>query len=126
MGTPRQASPDSVEQAVAAQRFQTAIELHAVGLRLLRVGLQHRFPDESEQQVNQRMEDWLRQQPDFGPNFVDGTAKRRRNIEDPTADLAAVRRLLAFMLGRGHHPDPPMPDLPTRFSELLDEHGRFA
>jgi len=80
MGTQQDNSPDAIEQAVAAQRFQTAIELHAVGLRLMRVGLRRRFPDESEQQIDQRMQDWLRAQPDHGPNFVDSTTERLPRI----------------------------------------------
>ncbi|MEM0915096.1 MAG: nucleotidyl transferase AbiEii/AbiGii toxin family protein [Planctomycetota bacterium] len=39
-------------------------------------------------------------------------------------DLATVRDLLALIAQRGHAPDPPTPDLPTRFADLLDEHGR--
>ncbi|MEM1208082.1 MAG: nucleotidyl transferase AbiEii/AbiGii toxin family protein [Planctomycetota bacterium] len=39
-------------------------------------------------------------------------------------DLATVRDLLALIAQRGHAPDPPTPDLPARFADLLAEHGR--
>ncbi|MEM1208083.1 MAG: hypothetical protein AAGI54_02335 [Planctomycetota bacterium] len=89
MATPRESDADAIEQAVVAERFRTTIELHAVGLRLMRVGLTRRFPDESEQQIDQRIESWLREQPDHGPAFVDSTPARCRSILGPMPEQAA-------------------------------------
>ena len=58
---------------VLVQRLRTAFQLHDEGVALMRQNLRRRHPDESDEQIEQRLQAWLRERP--GAEFGDGEGR---------------------------------------------------
>lgn len=56
-------------------RFRVALDLHDVGVRIMRQNIRRRFPDASEDDVTERLKAWLRERP--GAEHGDGVGRPR-------------------------------------------------
>ena len=66
-------SPSSTEAAA----FQATLELFQVGLDLMRQNLRRRFPDESDEAIEQRLGQWLRERPGAASGDCSGMPAHR-------------------------------------------------
>lgn len=51
------------EGQVAAQRLRLALEMYETGEAMMRQNLRRRFPVATEQEIEERLMDWLRHRP---------------------------------------------------------------
>jgi outer membrane biogenesis lipoprotein LolB len=59
-GRPRRAT---IRIMSPVEKLRAALELHEVGVALMRQNLRRRHPDESEDAIEERLADWLRTRP---------------------------------------------------------------
>lgn len=52
-----------MDEKLAQERFATTVELHRVGVEMMRQNLRRRHPDESDEQIEERLGAWLRTRP---------------------------------------------------------------
>jgi len=56
-----------VDDALAAARFQATVELAEVGVEMMRLNLRRRFPDASDDEIEDRLLSWRRSGPAHMP-----------------------------------------------------------
>ncbi|WP_437736273.1 hypothetical protein [Sorangium sp. So ce1335] len=56
-----------------AENLRLACELHDAGVALVRQNLRRRLPEASEEDIDMRLADWLRERP--GAEFVDAEGR---------------------------------------------------
>ena len=54
---------ERARRATPAEKARQALEMMRAGIRLKRAGLRARYPDESDQQIEQRVRQWLLSSP---------------------------------------------------------------
>ncbi|HEV8581748.1 MAG TPA: hypothetical protein VGX68_21990 [Thermoanaerobaculia bacterium] len=52
-----------MDPSLAARRFRTALDLFEAGVEMMRQNLRRRYPDASEQEIKERLGQWLRERP---------------------------------------------------------------
>lgn len=57
----------------ARRHLQMAFDLYDAGKQIMRQNLQRRYPDESDQQINLRLRQWLLQRPGAEQGDAEGT-----------------------------------------------------
>lgn len=50
-----------------ADRFHTAIDLHEAGIQMMRLKFRRLHPDESDEQIQARLREWMQARPDEIP-----------------------------------------------------------
>ena len=62
------------------EKLRLAFELHEAGVSLMRQNLRRRFPEASEQAIDERLQAWLEERP--GAEFGDAVGRGRRVVGD--------------------------------------------
>lgn len=60
----------------AAVRFRVALDLHDVGVEIMRQNLRRRFPHATEAQIAERLAAWIRHRP--GAEYGDSVGRLRK------------------------------------------------
>lgn len=61
------------DDAIAAARLRMAFDLFVAGRRMMRQNLRRRHPDASEEEIERRLGEWMRQRP--GAEHGDGVGR---------------------------------------------------
>jgi len=62
------------EQERMVRNLHTAFDLHTAGVRMYRLPLRRRFPDETEEQIAARLQAWMFERP--GAEFGDAEGEQ--------------------------------------------------
>lgn len=60
------------ERQLVMARFRLAVELHEAGVAMMRQNLRRRYPSDSEQEIDARLEAWLMERPGAEHGDCDG------------------------------------------------------